>query len=168
MPSCAALTAFGEQALSNSEAGNVMSDNAIKCGIRNFDIRVFQGCAIIDSEVRRQAPSASGHQASAPTPLVATILQKCTRDPIQLSEISKRVARLQGCGKYQQRVAALREMQALGLGEVKETRRRPGEVDKEIELYRFPLTAEVQKVLTSLGVSAAFWVPCGRSSKHHK
>ena len=139
----------------------IMSDNAVKCGIRHLDLRVFQGCAIIDSEVRLAAAEKSGahRQPSTTTPLLTTILQKCTRDPIQLSEMSKRAARLQGTENYQKRADALREMQQLGLGEIRKTRRRPGECEKAIEFYRFPLSDPLQKVLASLGVSAAFWIP---------
>lgn len=101
--------------MTNATVGNMMSDIAVKCGIRHFDLRVFRDCAIIYSEVRREAPASSGQQAAAATPLLTLILQKCTRDPMQLSEMCKRVARLLGTDKYTLRVDALREMEHLGM-----------------------------------------------------
>ena len=62
----------------------------------------------------------------------------------------------------------LREMQALHLGELRETRMRAGGSEREVEFYRFPMTPDVQRTLESHGVSAAFWKPCGRSSKHEQ
>ena len=98
VPSCAALTWLAEQSLSLDSTSEHISDCAIKCGIRHFDSRVFRGCAIIDREVRAHAVVPAGRRASVAVPLsfVPIILMKCVKDPIQLSEMSKRVACLQG------------------------------------------------------------------------
>ena len=97
LPSCAALTSLAEWALAPAMNTELMSDCAIKCGIRHFDTRIFHGCAIIDCEVRRQV-QAHGKRiiGAAPLALMSVVLMKCSKDPIQLSEMSKRVAGLQG------------------------------------------------------------------------
>ena len=59
-------------------------------------------------------------------------------------------------------------MQALHLGELRETRMRAGGTEKEVEFYRFPMSPEVQRTLEVYAVPAAFWCPCGRSSKHEQ
>ena len=89
LPSCAALTSLAEQALRPDAHCNVMSDCSVKCGIRHYDMRVVHGCAVIDSEVRRLPSATQGRTGVTPmqTPLRTTVLTKCMKDPIKLSEM---------------------------------------------------------------------------------
>lgn len=110
MPRRVTLTSLAEQALLGGETSDTLSDSAVKCGVPHFDLRVFQCCAIIDSEVKRQPTATAGKKAGpreSRSPLT-NVLIKRPKDPMQLSEISRRVAALRGNDNYAKQVCPSR------------------------------------------------------------
>ena len=64
---------------------------------------------------------------------------------------------LRGADKRQDRLALLNELVRLGLGEIKEKRRRHGGEGRCVEFHRCPLSPTVSAALLTLNVPEALW-----------
>ena len=162
VPSAACLTFLATSALQAHPTDGVLDDNAMKCALRHFDLRVVHTCSIIDACIRacaRKASSSKAAASSAIRPTTARVLESCVKDPILFSHMSQRFVSLRGADKFDARLALLRELERLGLGQVKETRRRVNEDNRAVAFYRFPLSPTVQESLCRLGVAESFWHP---------
>ena len=58
IPSAALLAALAASALGEDVQSSCVSDEAVKCAARHYDLRVFQSCAVVDCTVSRQQPPA--------------------------------------------------------------------------------------------------------------
>ena len=79
------------------------------------------------------------------------ILTTCGKDPILLSDIGNKVASMKGSSIFQAPVDALKELQGLGLGQVKEMRRRPGDSERDVVFLPFPIDGAREKGFTGHG-----------------
>ncbi|CAE8626366.1 unnamed protein product [Polarella glacialis] len=112
----------------------------------------------------KAASGRGGGAASSRSPSVslpARVLLSCTRDPITLTEMSQRMSDMKGAGRFQARVDALRELETLGLGAVRETRRRTEQAPNgfNVQFRRALLNAEVVSRLQELGVPEQLFRP---------
>ena len=105
-----------------SSSSTGLDDNAIKASIRHFALRVCQSCAIVDSTAwnqhRKHKPGSSQPSTSskAPCPMTAWVLEACS-----------------------QRQAIMEELHCVGLGDMKEAKRRQGSARRCMEFHRHPL-----------------------------
>ena len=136
----------------------LVPDNAVKCVLRHFDLRVFRTCSIVDSTIRSQqrVPRATP-RSPATRPLTTRVLETCVKNPILHSDLSRDFSTFKGASGFQRRTEILQELARMGLGEVRETRRRQGNAEHLLAFYRRPLDEQVSATLRTLGVSEAFW-----------
>lgn len=101
VPSAACLTAFHGLPELNS---CVLPDNAMKCAIRHFDLRVVHDCNVVDSEAIAMSgdPLAPGAPVRPPRSMHSRLLLACVKDPITLSDIGKHITSLQGAAQAQE------------------------------------------------------------------
>ena len=163
VPTTACLTSLASWALSPPSLSNALSDNSIKCAVLHFALRLCQSCAVVDSTIRRiQArqklpPAAHSLPSQQVRPLTARVLETCRKDPILETHLTCHFAMLRGADKRQDRLALLNELVRLGLGEIKEKRRRHGGEGRCVEFHRCPLSPTVSAALLTLNVPEALW-----------
>ena len=166
VPSSACLTALQHFALCSEAAGYEIPDNALKCAIRHFDLRVVCSNNMVDSEIARQATrSASGtRRALSPAPVRAArsletrLLTSCTKDPITSTDVGKAISSLRGAAHTDSRLTLLHKLAELGLGQIREGRRF-ADGTRSVEFCRFPMSSHVGSVLDDLFVSHTLWKP---------
>ncbi|CAE7271160.1 unnamed protein product, partial [Symbiodinium microadriaticum] len=167
VPTAACLTALVQFSAMQEEPTYVLSDNAVKCGIRHFDMRVVHSCAVVDSEISAkmlQAPASSRRPGSPPTQraertLPQRLLAACTKNPITMTEVGVHISSLKGAAKYDARLQLFQELQGLGLGEIKSTRRRPNSEDggRGVEFHRFALSPAIEQTLAQMRIPLCLW-----------
>ena len=91
VPSAALLSSFHDWAMLGAR-DTCLPDNAMKCGVRHFDLRVVHGCNLVDTEVADRCASSSARAGSPPPSrharcLRSRLLSTCTKDPITLSDV---------------------------------------------------------------------------------
>ena len=162
VPSSACLTSFAAASLASMDSlHGFLDDNAIKCALRHFDLRVMYSCSIVDSTVRQAPGKACGKGAAMQNkvkPMTVRVLEACVKDPILLSHMSHHFSCLKGSEKFEERVSILQQLERLGLGEVRETR-RCGDARRSVAFYRHSLSPAVAESLRDLGVCTSFWHP---------
>jgi len=131
MPTAACLATLASCALDPASFSPTMDDNAIKCAVQHFVLRVCYSCTIVDATVHRlhvkpKAGQATFSPRAAVRPMTARVLEICLKNPILESHLSSHFGTLKGAYKSQDRIAVMKELEHLGLGEVKEARRKPG------------------------------------------
>ena len=159
VPSAACLTAF--HSLTGLDS-SVLSDDAMKCGIRHFDLRVVHDCNVVDSEATAMhgEPAASRVPVSAvkpPRTPVSRLLLACVKDPITLSDVGNHITSLQGATQAEERIKLLQSLAAMQLGEVREGRRLPGADTRSVSFHRFPLSPTLRAMLQQLDVPESLW-----------
>ncbi|CAK9108613.1 unnamed protein product, partial [Durusdinium trenchii] len=90
-------------------------------------------------------------------PMAARVLETCLKDPILETHLSTHFAMLRGSAKREDRLALLNELVRLGLGDLKEKKRRQGGTGRYVEFHRCPLSPAISATLLDLQVSEAFW-----------
>ena len=158
VPANALLVALCENVFSDSE-GQSVSDHALKCGMYHFARRVVLSCVVVDTEASqcRGSRDVGGSKGSEQKSDAVRILLACTKDPITMTDISQKVASLRGQEQYQARLSALTRLQTLGCGQLRETRRRPGQSCMDVAFYRNPLSPQIATLLSVLGVPSTAW-----------
>lgn len=148
IPAAACLTGLAAGRLAESNFSQTLPDNAVKCAIRHFDLRVGQTCAIIvDSTVRRSHVQQKQNATTRTRPMAARVLESCLKDPILESHMSLNFSALKGAHKSTERRALMEELQERGLGDVKESRRRGGGDGCCVEFHRRALSPIVSAAL---------------------
>ena len=160
VPSVAMLTALHEFALSGARQ-HVLPDNAMKCAIRHFDLRVVRGCHIIDTEIADFSRKTTNVREPLVRSLPLRLLSSCLKDPITLTDVGNHITSLKGSAHAAERIELLHNLARLGLGEVRTGRRLPNSSDgaRAVEFHRFPLTLSISTKLAELGVSESVWRP---------
>ena len=162
VPTAACLTCLASWGLDPSLRTLVLSDNSIKCAMQHFALRLCQSCAIVDSTIQRVKQKGCNLPAPPSTgvrPMTARVLEICLKDPILESHMSSHFAALKGAEKSEDRISIMKQLSDLGLGELKESRRRNGGQTRCVEFHRFPLNAAISAVLLDLNVSELLWKP---------
>lgn len=162
IPNAACLSSLAAAALGSSSVLPLLDDNSIKASFRHFALRVCQTCAIVDSTVCRMQHRQKGlpsNPLALPSvrPMAARVLETCLKNPILESHLSSHFSAFKGADKSEERISLMQELQRLGLGEVKEARRRQGGQTRCVEFHRFELNAAVSAALSDLGVSQVLW-----------
>lgn len=172
MPTAACLATLASCALDPASFSPTMDDNAIKRAVQHFVLRVCYSCTIADATVQRlhvkpKAGQATFSPRGAVRPMTARVLEICLKNSILESHLSSHFGTLKGAYKPQDRIAVMKEFEHLGLGEVKEARRKPGGQSRSMEFHRFPLSPAVSAVLRQLDVVECLWPvaqPCVSSA----
>ncbi|CAE8635708.1 unnamed protein product [Polarella glacialis] len=167
VPAAALLTGLAEKVLAGAEGGQELSDNALKCGFRRYDKRLFFGCAVVDYEAfLSKKPTQTGRCGRGHISLQARVLLSCAKDPITLTEMSQRMGDMKGAARFDARVAALRALEASGLGTIKETRRRIEGDQRQcnVEFHRAIVNDSVREKLAELGVPLSVFMPLSAST----
>lgn len=160
VPSVAMLTALHEFALSGARQ-RVLPDNAMKCAIRHFDLRVVRGCQVIDTEITDFSRKTTNVGEPLVKSLPLRLLSSCLKDPITLTDVGNHITSLKGSAHAAERIELLNSLARQGLGEVRTGRRLPNSSDgvRAVEFHRFPLTPSISTKLAEIGVSESVWRP---------
>ena len=152
VPSAACLTGLAEFAMTGQPM-ETLSDNAFKCGVRHFDCRLFQSCAVMDAVI-----AAKDGQRPKPKSMVYRALTTCISNPILLSHLSDKISELKGAAKLDARVNLLRDLERQGLGVLRETRKIIGQSQKAVAFHRHPLSHPgTKESLERLDIDSAMW-----------
>ena len=144
-------------ALSGHRAG-ALPDNAIKCAMRHFDLRVVRDCTMVDTEVMTSIASNPLSSKWEPRSLPSRLLSSCPKDPITMTDVGKCISSLSGAAFQDERTKLLQSLADMGLGEVRPGRRLPNSSDgRSLEFHRFPLTDRSAQTLCKLSVPARTW-----------
>jgi hypothetical protein len=171
VPTAACLSCLASCSLQPAASSTSLDDNAIKASIRHFALCVCQSCAIVDSTVRtlhtKQKPGPrqpSSSRVKAPRRMTARVLEACPKNPILESHRSSHFSAPEGADKRHERQAIMEELHRLGLGDMKEAKRRQGGESRCMEFHRHPLTPAISAVLLDLSVPELLWPQAAGSS----
>eukprot|EP00435_Cladocopium_sp_Y103_P055477 s46_g18.t1 len=96
--------------------------------------------------------------------MTARVLEACQKNPILESHMSSHFSALKGADKRHERQAIMEELHRLGLGDMKEAKRRQGGESRCMEFHRHPLTPAISAVLLELNVPELLWPQAASSS----
>ena len=116
MPTAACLATLASCALDPASFSPTMDDNAIKCAVQHFVLRVCYSCTIVDATVHRlhvkpKAGQATFSPRGAVRPMTARVLEICLKNPILESHLSSHFGTLKGAYKSQDRIAVMKELE---------------------------------------------------------
>ena len=144
VPTAACLTSLASWGLDPSSRALVLSDNSLyslKCAVQHFALRLCQSCAIVDCTIQRAKQKGCLLPAPPSTvvrPMTARGLEFCLKDPILESHMSSHFAALKGAEKREDRISIMKQLSELGLGELKESRRRNRGQTRWSQHFAFP------------------------------
>ena len=152
----------GLEFAASREQASVLSDNALKCGVRHFDLHVVRSCAVVDAEIRHKYYSmehSAGSRRDAIPPLqrertpVQRLLSVCAIPSPCMTDVSKHISALKGAAKYDERLQLL-QLQSGELKHTRRPRRRPNSEDGAcaVEFHRWPLTSAIESTLAQMQV----------------